>query len=71
MSDVIRRTADDDLKRLSTAFWDAYYAMRKEFLKTGGGMEMQLQIRDAAAEAKFKRRSAAAKKGAAKRRKYG
>lgn len=61
--------ARKDIKVLSDRFWNAYHALRQEWLKTGGGMEMQLQIRDASAEASFQRRSAAAKKSVARRRK--
>lgn len=58
----------DTIKVLSDRFWDAYKAMRQEWLKTGGGMDIELSIRDASAEANYQRRRIAAKKGAAKRR---
>ena len=65
-------STDEDISVLMQRFQDAYRALREAWLKeTGGGMDMELKIRDAGAEAAFKRRSAAAKKGAAKRAKYG
>ncbi len=56
-----------DIEVLSERFWDAYKTFRQEWLKTGGGMEMELKVRDRGAEEEFQRRSAAAKKGAMKR----
>jgi hypothetical protein len=54
-----------DLEQLYKRFYAAYKALRRAWLKTGGGMDMQIQIRDEAAE----RRSVAARKAAAKRKK--
>jgi hypothetical protein len=61
-------TSEPDIKQLSDNFWDAYKVMREAWLKTGGGMDMELKVRDAAAETAYQHRSAAAKKGGAKRR---
>lgn len=49
----------------------AYKQLREAWVKIGGGMDMQLQIRDPEAQRVFERRSAAAKKGAARRRARG
>ena len=65
-----KEALSEDFGALRDRFFDAYKAMRQAWLKTGGGMDMKLNIRDAAAEIEFHRRSAAAKKGAAKRRRY-
>lgn len=64
-------TQETDIKQLYKSFQKAYHELRKAWIKTGGGMDMQIQIRDEGAERAFQRRSAAAKKGAEKRRKYG
>lgn len=69
MSEV--KSAEDESRALMERFQESYRVLREAWLKTGGGMEMELKIRDIGAEAEFQRRSAAAKKGAAKRSKYG
>ncbi len=51
-----------DIRILSDRFWDAYKTLRQEWLKTGGGMDIELKIRDRSAEEKFQRRSAIAKR---------
>jgi len=56
-----------DISVLYKQFLQAYKTLRKAWLKTGGGMDMEIKIRDAGAEREFKQRSAAARKGAAKR----
>jgi hypothetical protein len=61
-------TSETDIKPLFDHFYEAYQALRDEWLKTGGGMDMELRIRDASAEATYLRRSEAAKRGGAKRR---
>lgn len=62
------RTSETDFKQLYERFHQAYRELREAWVKTGGDMEMEITIRDAAAEAQYQRRSAAAKKGGAKRR---
>lgn len=57
-----------ELKVLFDSFWAAYRELRAQWLKTGGGMDLDLKIRDASAEANYQRRSVAAKKGAVRRR---
>lgn len=69
MTDSLNRD-QQSIDVLTKRFLAAYKELRRAWLKTGGGMEMQVQFRDADAEKAFQRRSAAAKKGAAKRRKY-
>lgn len=59
-----------ELKVLSDRFWNAYKALREAWMKTGGTVDLDITFRDAEAEAKFQRRSQAAMKGAAKRKRY-
>lgn len=59
------------VQRLFKRFWDSYRELRTEWMKTGGGMDMEIKVRDASAEREFTRRSKAAKEGATKRRTYG
>ncbi len=61
-------TSETDIKPLFDRFYEAYRALRTEWLKTGGGMDMELKIRDTSAEIAYQRRSEAAKRGGAKRR---
>ena len=56
------RTAETDVKVLFERFNDAYQELRDAWLKTGGGMDMEVKIRDAAAEVAYQRRREAAKK---------
>lgn len=57
-----------DIQQLHERFNAAYRELRAAWLKTGGGMDLTLKIRDAEAEAAFRRRSAATKSAQAKRR---
>lgn len=65
MTDAKLTSVTEDIKQLYARFHEAYKELRRAWLKTGGGMEMQIQIRDEAAE----RRSVAARKAAARRKK--
>lgn len=61
-------TAEKDVKVLFDRFYEAYQELREAWLRTGGGMDMEVKIRDAAAEVAYQRRCETAKKGGAKRR---
>jgi hypothetical protein len=61
MTEKEARTEEQNIKQLADAFWDAYKALRQAWLETGGGMDMEIKVRDASAEATYqKRRQAAA-----------
>jgi hypothetical protein len=60
--------SEDELKVLGYRFWQAYAAFREAWTKTGGGIDLELKVRDAAAELIYQRRCTAAHKGALTRR---
>lgn len=58
------RTQDEKLPVLWDRFYEAFKQLRAEFSKSGGSIEMQIQVRDAAAEARYQRRLASRRKSA-------
>lgn len=52
------KSSETDIKQLYERFHEAYRELRAAWLKTGGGMDMEIKIRDASAEATYQKRKA-------------
>jgi hypothetical protein len=53
---------ESDVKVFFDRFYEAYQALRDVWIKTGGGMDMEIKIRDSTAELSYQHRREAAKK---------